>query len=534
MSVSLGFSFIRQGQRKAASADLWVGSMLILILIGAAVWTSMLLPMNSDTSWLITASEMLLDGKKLYIDIGETNPPASIWLYAPIVAMARWFGVRPEPIVIGYIFGLLTFSFLLTAAIFVRSGWSHRFNGYFLAAVFVVLFAILPGISLSQREHIAVVLCLPFLAATLSRANGQTLPLSLLVAAGICGGVVVIIKPHFLLVLELPVLLAVWAQPRLRTLFSPENVIAGFLCLAYVASTFVFYREFWTVAMPVNVTVYLPNASRLQALGSIITPALAGLCLTSWLFCGRGFLRHPAAIALAAAVGFYVAFVVQGKLWQYHIYPAVALGVLGGALAAFDRLLLDTSGRQTEISPLLARMPLLCRFVNPGVVAVGVMVGFSPLFFVHTHHHQELVAAITRLHPNPVIASLSGDIAVGHPVTRMVSGRWGATQPSLWVLTNGLLLQWRTPDLSPSKVSAIKAAVDADLAVFLADLRRNRPDILLALKDETLLHDRLRAFPGMMEELDRYELAGEAKMMGMGYAVDILRRRPDLRSSIIP
>ncbi|MDH7799664.1 MULTISPECIES: hypothetical protein [unclassified Beijerinckia] len=533
MSVSSGFSSIWQEQRKRTSVDLWAGCMLILMLIGAAIWLRALMPMNSDTSWLISASEMLLDGKKLYVDIGETNPPASIWLYAPVVAFARLLGIRPEPVVNGYIFAMLTISLALTGVILARSGWLKRFNGFLLTAIFLVLFAILPGASFSEREHVAAMLCLPFLAATLIRAGGAAPSWPLLIAAGICGGIVVIIKPHFLLALELPVLMALWVQPRLRTLFSPENVIAGFLCLAYIASTFIFYREFWTMAMPVNATVYLPNADRLQAFRTITTPILVALCLTSWLFCGRSFPRHPAGIVLAASVGFYVAFVVQGKLWPYHVYPAVALGVLGGALAAFDRRLLETGGRQTEVSPLLARVPFLCRLANPGVVAVGALVGFSSLFFIHGNY-QVLAAIITRLHPNPVIASLSGDISVGYPVTRMVNGRWGATQPSLWVIANGIVLRRRYPDLSPSKLSAVEAVENADLAVLLADLRRNRPDILLALKQETSLLERLRAFPGMKEELDRYEFAGRAGLVEEGDIVDILRRRPDLRSSMDP
>ncbi|MBN9083432.1 MAG: hypothetical protein BGP04_14470 [Rhizobiales bacterium 62-17] len=533
MSASFGFPFIRHERGVRVSVGLYLGWVLILMLIGIAIWIRALLPMNTDTSWLISASEMLLDGKKLYVDIGETNPPASVWLYAPLVMLARFLHVRPEPVVISYLFGLLAISFVLSGLILSRAGWLSRYNGFLLAAVFIALFAVLPGDTFSEREHIAAMLCLPFLAATLARAEGKALSWSLLIAAGFCGGLVVIIKPHFLLALELPVLLALCFQRRLRTLFSPENLIAGFLCLAYIVGTFVLYREFWTIAMPVNAIVYLPNADRLQALSSIATPILFALCLTSWLFCGRSFLRHPAAMVLATSVGFYVAFVIQGKLWPYHVYPVVALGVLGGALAAFDRSLRETDGRQAEVSPLLARMSLLCRVINPGIIGVGALISFSPLLFIHPHH-QALADAITRLHPNPVIASLSGDIAVGHPVTRMVNGRWGATQPALWVMTNGIRLQRSRPDLSPSSLSAIEDAMNADLAVFLADLRRNRPDILLSLSKETPLHDRLRVFPGMKKELDHYELAERIETRGTGYTVDILRRRPDLRSSIIP
>ena len=41
-----------------------------------------------DTSWLITVSERMLSGERLYSQIYETNPPFSVWLYMPPVAAA--------------------------------------------------------------------------------------------------------------------------------------------------------------------------------------------------------------------------------------------------------------------------------------------------------------------------------------------------------------------------------------------------------------------------------------------------------------
>jgi hypothetical protein len=50
---------------------------------------------NTDVSWLITVAEKVLDGGRLYVDIIETNPPASILLYLPFVALARGFAPPP-------------------------------------------------------------------------------------------------------------------------------------------------------------------------------------------------------------------------------------------------------------------------------------------------------------------------------------------------------------------------------------------------------------------------------------------------------
>ncbi len=46
---------------------------------------SLWIPIDADVSWLITVSERVLSGDRLYVEIFELNPPASVWLYVPLV-----------------------------------------------------------------------------------------------------------------------------------------------------------------------------------------------------------------------------------------------------------------------------------------------------------------------------------------------------------------------------------------------------------------------------------------------------------------
>jgi hypothetical protein len=48
---------------------------------------------NADVSWLLTAAERLLDGRRDFI---EYNPPGAVLTYVPAVWLARLFGVAPE------------------------------------------------------------------------------------------------------------------------------------------------------------------------------------------------------------------------------------------------------------------------------------------------------------------------------------------------------------------------------------------------------------------------------------------------------
>ncbi|MDF2116672.1 hypothetical protein PY365_13880 [Roseiarcaceae bacterium H3SJ34-1] len=528
MSVSLASQQTgRQGE--SGSADVRIGCAVVLLLLGVAVWTRLLLPMNTDTSWLMTVADMVLDGKKLYVDVSETNPPASMWIYLPAVALARLLKMAAEPFVIAWIFGLAAASLGVSFRILAMTDWLQRYDRLVLLSFAIVVFTILPGNTFTEREHVATLLCLPFLAATVARAEGCAVSWPLLVAAGLCGGMVASIKPHFVLGLELPVLVALSVRRRWNTLFSIENVIAGMATIAYLASIFVFYPDYWTITVPVNKAIYLPAARQGEALQSTYVLLVAALVLTSWMVLGSRFRQHPAAIVLAAAVGFCIAFIIQGKLWPYQIYPAIALGLTGAALVVMDR----TSGHAAGAGTLLGRHWWLAFIFHP-IIAMAATVAFcAPGFFIHLRHDR-LAEAITRIHPRPTVAVVSGDIALGHPVTRMVNGHWGMTQWALWIETYGLRLRKQFAGRAEfqTMLPAIEAIEKSDMTAFLADLRRNRPDILLTFRSETALRAHIRSFPGIAEELDRYDVAGSVALTDQNEGiVDILRRRPEAQAT---
>ena len=71
----------------------------LLAVFAAAIGLRLVLVANTDVSYLITVSEKMLDGQRLYVDLIEFNPPASIFVYLPLVALARGLALRPEVVV---------------------------------------------------------------------------------------------------------------------------------------------------------------------------------------------------------------------------------------------------------------------------------------------------------------------------------------------------------------------------------------------------------------------------------------------------
>src|ERR1700692_59226 len=79
---------------------LWVRQWtpLALVLLGAIVMRHLVVA-NTCVCWLITLAERAWDGQRLYVDVLETNPPASIFLYVLPVALAHGLGLPPEGMV---------------------------------------------------------------------------------------------------------------------------------------------------------------------------------------------------------------------------------------------------------------------------------------------------------------------------------------------------------------------------------------------------------------------------------------------------
>ena len=72
-----------------------------MLLTAGLVQISLVL--NADLGWLLTADEKILDGQKLGVNLFESNPPLSVYMYMPAVVLSRLSGIAPQFIVIAMV-----------------------------------------------------------------------------------------------------------------------------------------------------------------------------------------------------------------------------------------------------------------------------------------------------------------------------------------------------------------------------------------------------------------------------------------------
>ena len=251
---------------------------LLLVLIAAVVLRHFIVP-NSDVSWDLTVADKMLDGQRLYRDIIEVNPPATIYLYMLPAILGRLSGLPAEPFVDALVILAAGLSLWLSGRILGRARTMQGIDTAELAAVAAAVLLIIPAHTFGEREHIALIAFLPVLAVALLRADGERPGLWMAVAAGLCGGIIAIIKPFFAVPIVCTAVTAACFARSWRPIMALENWLAGGMLAAYSIAVAAAFPQFFADVVPLVLAVYVPAKLPLaRMLVQYATP----LWLTAW------------------------------------------------------------------------------------------------------------------------------------------------------------------------------------------------------------------------------------------------------------
>lgn len=481
---------------------------LIVALIAAGTaWFHLSGPLGPDVSWLITVSERILDGGRLYIDILEPNPPMAGYLYMPPVLLARALGLSPEPLVV-----LSTIGFGL-----VTTGFSARLvtenkllkHPELFWPVTLLLFLSAWGEDFAQREHFAAMAGLPLVVSLALHATGIRPRAQVWIIAGLAGGFMLAIKPHFALPILLGVLYVAWRRRSIRPVFAPEMWLAGSLFAAFCLATVVFYPAFLTNILPVATTVYIPDRRPLWLL--LITRAAVYFEVT--LLLGLiGFRQHVRVspllgVMFAMSLGFFLSYLAQGKGYPYQILPGVAL------IGSFALLGFAEQGQQKN-RLLDSTLPILA----------GAVFAIMPMIddVAQWHKRQGLIDAVRPYGEGLRIANVTPDLTVGSPLHRLVHGELVNAPPGLLMSISAWRLRLeRHPD--PEWTAKIDAFENAERLQLRSDLVARPPDIVVTAVDGFDWLEWARKDPELAGILSGYQQFGTVDFDG--YELVLLKRQ---------
>jgi hypothetical protein len=408
-----------------------------VLVLGSAALARCFVWLNSDVSWLLTFSEVVLTDPTPYADYNETNPPACFLIYLPAILISRIAAVSAEFVVNALVFvGVLACLWIAQRVLSTCKLIKQRHK----LAIFVLACAILlilPGDNFAEREHVALIAILPMYCVYAVRSIDVPVKTNLAVLAGIGAGITVAIKPHFIIALILPLFYVAWSSRQRKkglvgVLFSQEHFAAIFVLLVYGLLIFWRFPDYIDHSIPFVLTLYAPlkyslwlmleNASVILVVASLLVSLALGLADSQ-----NSLIR----VLVLGTVGFTLALIIQGKGWPYHGFPAVALSLLVFSLLLVKRMT-ESFGTSEGTKPIAKTLALLAAFMFAGIYALA-----STWFLQEPQRLQRnLVYEVSRLVPaHPKIISIDTGPELAFPLIRKLQGAPTGHQP--WQMVSG-------------------------------------------------------------------------------------------------
>ncbi len=458
---------------------------------GVAIAYFMVQPAMDDQTWYLYAAGRLLHGARLYgADVMETNPPLIIWLSAIPMGLASLTGMLP------------TLAFRLCMALLIAGsiGWSLRLIrrstpalswqvlcGFVVTLVYMLAVYPWPDRQtwslFGQREHILVLLVLPYLVMAAGRLEGRPVHGWEGIAVGFVAGIGLCLKPHQLLIVAGVEVLQFYRSRDLRALVRPELVALALAGVVYCAGIWVFAPGYITTVLPLLLQVYGQVGS--ASLGDFAAPdrvlKMVSVLVICVLLCRHAKARSLIAVLLVAACGAATAFIVQHKGWAYQFLPAQILFRASVCLLAID-LALQWVGAP-PVAMLGRRSVAAALAAVSGLIAVGVTYP-AKVAWVATTWDEDITAGFTEsfgeFPRGTPVYFMSPSLQAVFAIVTDSGYVWSSRFPHLWplpaILHNEAGVVDPKKQLPPDRVESLARQLRSDL---VEDFRRWQPAVVM-------------------------------------------------------
>jgi hypothetical protein len=435
----------------------WPSAALAGVVLLLAAWLHAGVALNHDVAWLLTAAGRMAAGGHYAADFFEINMPLAIAVYIPPVEFARLSGIELAQVSSWWTLLLAAQALLLI----LRQGvLAPGFRGLVQVAWLGAGLALFPAYDFAQREHLALLLFLPFLflPAAPNPSMGLRVYVSLLAAAGF------FLKPHLA---GLPVLLLAAEALRTRDWAPLRSIEAAVLLgvgLVYAGVVVLLFPD-WFVCARWAQDLYGVYRSQLPQLLSV--PGVAVFAAVAALeFAAAGFsadFRRTAAPFLLGAAYCIVAYLLQDKGWRYQFLPAALL--LWTAQGLLLPYMLRLAGRALAVCAVAAALLMVC----------ATVAAWRDLPRASQLPRSAIGQALAIAGKGDSVYVLSTAMSPAFPSVVLLGLNWGSRFGTLWPVA-GLLGQSNLSAAEQRRFAIYRKAMVADLA---EDLAHYRPGLVL-------------------------------------------------------
>lgn len=414
-------------------------------------------PISHDVSWYIHVARGLLDGKELYVDFVEVNPPLGMWLTVPVVAGAELLNIRTDLFFKIILIGVSAISLLLINRYVTLSAHWDRSKRLVFIALITLGMLFIPGADFGQREHLAVLFFAPWIFLRLAKLSGVRVGVLESSIVGVFAALAVLLKPHSVFAPLFVEAFLFWKTRNLKATFSIENIAAGLVVITYLAAVLVFTPQYISEMILMGRTAYYPfygfdlHLQVLKARWGILALVVAFFALRNLP------LRNKiqAEVLFCAGLGFMLSYVVQNKGFLYQVLPASIFAWY--ALATFVAELYGESPKYRVI--------------------LGIMAALAPLHIamedrVYITKVEPFVAGINQYVPEAgSVFIASTRVSHAFPFVENSRLKWTSRFPTQWI-TPYVASKWKSGPLPQDTL--VRQTLDNTVS----DLIAGQPDIV--------------------------------------------------------
>ncbi len=331
------FSAQEQGrgpQPRAVQAVLYGLALLWACLIGGWLWGAWRADAaNHDVFWLFTGFLRLQSGQTMAQAFYETNPPLSVYIYAPAFWLTELTGLSLPRAVIVYTSVLLAAA--LAASLYAArhlNGCSRQ-QGFVLALGLGVAGTVMAATNYGQRDHFVALAAIPVVLLLLGRTQSAR-RLNLAGALILFTGTLfLLLKPYYGLLPAYLMAHRACTQKRLSALWDADFIVMALAPLAYGLCFYFFFQDYLTIILPAVLDLYIDSGWRYSL-------ALLSAIASLWLLL-MGLSGHRAVpvetralvrqLLVFAALGFLI-YVLMMKGYAYHLLPCLTFMLVAGLL----------------------------------------------------------------------------------------------------------------------------------------------------------------------------------------------------------
>lgn len=413
---------------------------------------------NHDVAWCFYLAKNMANGKELYRDIIEVNPPLVFWQALLINYVGNTLGLSIEIAFNSVCFLLTALALGLVNRYLTLIGSAIEPRRYLFITFVATGLLFFPGFNFGQREHLLVLQFLPWLVLRAARIHGVKVSMPEAIVVGLLAASGIALKPHSLLA-PLAVEAALFFFHRnWRNIFAVENLSASIAIIFYVLSIAFLTPDFMRLIIELGVKAYVPFYG--FSVSDIIfrsLPILGSIIIAILLNTQYGTADRPLAVAaIFASIGFLISYYIQAKGFFYQLLPATVFAAIGGATILFRLSLRETKN-------------LLLRKVS--LVALLFAINIHGQFYPSTAPLFEKIIAENNPSSHTIFIATT-NVSKAFPLVNRNNFIWASRFPAQW-LTPYVSTKWTSGPLPDDGI------VRHDLDWTVTDFIQFKPDIVI-------------------------------------------------------